>query len=335
MNTPVVSIIMPTYNVEAFLDESIGSVLAQTFQDWELLVVDDGSTDNSNAVARRYAQSDPRIMVLEKPNGGLSDARNYGLQYAVGKYVHFFDSDDTIVPEFYETLVGAIGDDDFIICGYYRDYVTPGGNTSTRILKPVAMRPPLPSDMNHMTQFGRFFNYAWNKLFKAEFLVNNKLEYEKGLSIIEDKEFMSRVILRNPEFSFIDFAGYRYKIRQRETLGNNRYSPDLVPNLIRGIIIQGQVLSSFFPEEIPLKKIRGQFTMDDMKWACHCITTFSDMSRDEQIEDMSDIINHPTTQFFLKGYWPDGIENKIFVAFAKMRSPKLIHWLYSLKKKHS
>ena len=94
---PVVSIVMPTYNVEEYIASAIESVLVQSFSDWELLIVDDGSTDNSNAVAQKYSMQDKRIKVLRKENGGLSDARNFGLERACGKYVHFFDSDDRLV----------------------------------------------------------------------------------------------------------------------------------------------------------------------------------------------------------------------------------------------
>ena len=118
---PIVSIVMPSYNVEQFIAAAIDSVQAQTFEDWELLVVDDGSTDGTCAVAQRYARSDSRIKVLRKENGGLSDARNYGLERARGELVHFFDSDDRIVPEFYSTLVAAINGLDFVVCGYFRD----------------------------------------------------------------------------------------------------------------------------------------------------------------------------------------------------------------------
>ena len=121
---PLVSIVMPTYNVENYLPAAIESVLKQTFKNWELLVIDDGSTDQSNAVALKYAQNDKRINVLKKINGGLSDARNYGLSRARGKYVHFFDSDDSIVFDFYENMLNATihRNKYFLICGYFIDY---------------------------------------------------------------------------------------------------------------------------------------------------------------------------------------------------------------------
>lgn len=86
---PGISIIMPVYGVEKYLADAIESVLAQSYQDWELLIVNDGSTDNSYTIAKEYELKDVRITVFNKENGGLSDARNYGLQYAKGEYIHF------------------------------------------------------------------------------------------------------------------------------------------------------------------------------------------------------------------------------------------------------
>lgn len=96
----MVSIIVPAYNAESFLPATIESVISQSVSDWELLLVDDGSTDATAAVCDRYAAADPRIRALHKPNGGLSDARNYGLQLARGEYIAFLDADDIMATEF-------------------------------------------------------------------------------------------------------------------------------------------------------------------------------------------------------------------------------------------
>lgn len=105
---PKFSIIVPIYNVEAFLKECIESVLAQTFSDYELLLVDDGSPDRCGEICDEYALKDDRIRVIHKQNGGLSDARNAGLDQAIGEYILFFDSDDTIFPELLETTVAVM-----------------------------------------------------------------------------------------------------------------------------------------------------------------------------------------------------------------------------------
>ena len=89
-----VSIIVPVYNAERYLRQAIDSVKTQTFQDWELILVDDGSTDSSNAICHEYADADKRIRLIEKENGGLSSARNAALDIAIGEYIFFLDADD-------------------------------------------------------------------------------------------------------------------------------------------------------------------------------------------------------------------------------------------------
>lgn len=103
---PEISVIIPVYNVEQYLRQCIESVVHQTFRDLEILLIDDGSTDSSAAICREYEQQDPRIKVIQKKNGGLSDARNAGLDAATGRYIGFVDSDDYIDPDMYELLHG-------------------------------------------------------------------------------------------------------------------------------------------------------------------------------------------------------------------------------------
>lgn len=89
MKNPLISIVMPAYGVEKFIGEAIESVLSQDYGNWELIVVDDGTKDNSAEIAKFYAVKDSRVRVVSKSNGGLSDARNYGLNFVSGDYVHF------------------------------------------------------------------------------------------------------------------------------------------------------------------------------------------------------------------------------------------------------
>ena len=121
----LVSVIVPVYNVQRYLPQCIDSVLNQTYQDFELILVDDGSPDNCGSICDAYAERDSRIRVIHKPNGGLSDARNAGLAIASGKYVYFLDSDDTIEPHLLQTVVPHMeqGADlvAFTLRGFYDD----------------------------------------------------------------------------------------------------------------------------------------------------------------------------------------------------------------------
>lgn len=102
---PLVTVIVPVYNVAPYLEECIGSILRQTFRDYELLLIDDGSTDQSGLICRRAAESDRRIRYFYKENGGLSRARNYGLDRARGEYITFIDSDDYVMETYLQTLL--------------------------------------------------------------------------------------------------------------------------------------------------------------------------------------------------------------------------------------
>lgn len=105
MKDPFVSIIVPVYNVEKFLRECIDSILAQSFTNFELILVDDGSIDNCPVICDEYADKDHRVKVIHKPNGGISSARNAGIDIARGNYIGFVDSDDLVEPDMYEKLI--------------------------------------------------------------------------------------------------------------------------------------------------------------------------------------------------------------------------------------
>src|SRR5882757_4082321 len=105
MNTPLVSVIMPAYNAEKYIAEAINSVKQQTYTAWELIVIDDGSTDNTAAIIKKYAGTDNRIMYTYQANGGQGKARNNGLKKATGEYVAFLDADDLWIPEKLNTQV--------------------------------------------------------------------------------------------------------------------------------------------------------------------------------------------------------------------------------------
>ena len=119
---PLISIVVPAYNVEKYIDRCLESILNQSFQDYEVLLIDDGSTDHTPELCDEWAKKDSRISVTHKNNGGLSSARNAGVRIAVGKYIGFVDSDDTIEPMMYEVLVNYAEEYhvDFVMCNYER-----------------------------------------------------------------------------------------------------------------------------------------------------------------------------------------------------------------------
>ena len=138
---PAISVIIPVYNMGPWLRDCLESVLAQTFTSFECILVDDGSTDDSPQICDHYAKKDDRFRVIHKANGGLSSARNAGLDDAAGEYIAFVDSDDVILPDYLKILYEALhqNDADMSICGV--EDVT----ESCQSLAPPALTPPPPA----------------------------------------------------------------------------------------------------------------------------------------------------------------------------------------------
>lgn len=120
-NEAIVSIIIPVYNAKKYLANTLDSVIKQTYKNLEIILVNDGSTDNSKDICESYAKIDKRIKVINKENGGVSSARNYGLALAKGEYISFIDSDDFLVTDMIETLVNDIQNTnaEIAVCGYW------------------------------------------------------------------------------------------------------------------------------------------------------------------------------------------------------------------------
>ena len=116
----MITVIVPVYNAERYLQECLQSIVSQTYDDLQIILIDDGSTDNSLSVAREMATRDTRISVLEQAHKGQSAARNAGLEQAKGEYLSFVDADDYIASDYYETLIGNIGDNDVLQIGFKR-----------------------------------------------------------------------------------------------------------------------------------------------------------------------------------------------------------------------
>ena len=122
MQNPTISIIVPVYNVEEYIHKCINSILAQTYKDFELILINDGSPDNSGIICDEYARADSRIKVIHQQNSGLSAARNAGLAVAKGDYIGFVDSDDWIDKSMYESMITEAQtlEADIVICDYYK-----------------------------------------------------------------------------------------------------------------------------------------------------------------------------------------------------------------------
>lgn len=211
MPNPFFSIIIPVYNKERYIQKCIDSIITQTFEDFEVIVVNDGSTDDSKKILDSI--TDPRIQVITIPNGGVSNARNIGLQKAIGEYILFIDADDYIDTDYCYIINKEIEQNnaDLLIFGL------------TKIFNSKTQRKIMPYkcgvvDNNEfkesfLTEFERLegiYGYICNKAIKRSFITNHNLQFDCSIKLAEDLNFWVSVFELCPSITFSQYAGYNY-----------------------------------------------------------------------------------------------------------------------------
>ena len=211
---PKVSIIIPVYNAEAFIDETIESLLNQTLTDCEYIFVNDGSTDNSLKVLQLYAVKDTRIVVIDQVNQGISVARNSGVNISTGEYIGFMDNDDYVKPDMYETLYNdAIANKADIIVSK-----TILGRDGKYIIKESIFPVGKVYD-NDFIQENIITNLlktedlfaVWNKLYKRTLVEEFNVRFPKNRNIEEDSMFNFQAFNKAAKVEFLDYSGYYYR----------------------------------------------------------------------------------------------------------------------------
>ena len=202
-----VSVIVPIYGVEAYLDRCVRSIVDQTYENLEIILVDDGSPDRCPAICDAWATRDSRIKVIHKENGGLSDARNTGLKIATGKYIAFVDSDDWISADYIYLMYQAIKktDAEIAACDVAVSY-------GEEVFFPIVAEPAIMSctaeaALDDLLQGHGFRAVAWNKLYKISLLENERYPVGK---YHEDEFFTYRILAKAKKLVYVDRIMYAY-----------------------------------------------------------------------------------------------------------------------------
>jgi glycosyltransferase involved in cell wall biosynthesis len=214
----LISIIVPVYNMEHYLDRCVSSILSQTYKELEIILVDDGSVDNSPKMCDEYALKDNRIKVVHKENGGLSDARNAGLEIAVGDYIGYVDSDDWIEPDMYERMYLACiqNNAELAVCRYFREYEDKTVNDGTDRVEVLDRDRLLKLYITDRDGY-MIYNSVWSKLFKRE-LVEGMI-FPKGQNS-EDIMYTTKAFCKLRNAVYIDACLYHYVIDRRDSIMN-------------------------------------------------------------------------------------------------------------------
>lgn len=199
---PKISIIVPVYKVEKYITQCLDSIITQTFSDWECILIDDGSPDNSGKICDEYATKDSRLIVIHQENAGVSAARNSGLDIAKGEYITFIDSDDWVEPDYLTTLYD-------ILLEKKCDIVIVGIRKIINLSKKKEILPKrgfldIPNDLIHIS------NGVLAKLYKKELILKNKILFPTNIVIAEDLLFNFNLFLCTDKIYGVDKALYNY-----------------------------------------------------------------------------------------------------------------------------
>lgn len=224
MNEPKISVIVPVYNGQEYLSASLDSLIASTYKNLEIILVDNGSTDRSGRICEEYAALDNRIAVLHtESNVGVSAARNMGLEIATGEWIGFFDSDDKIEPDMYEYLIHSaeVTDADIIQCGVFREY------PDRTELASCPEKPMTVCSADEMNEgFWQHFAYTvWSKLYKSEIMKD--LRFDTEYIIGEDLRYNLCALIKSRKTVLLPLPKYHYLQRA----GSACYSAPTVQNV--------------------------------------------------------------------------------------------------------
>ena len=214
----LISIIVPVYNMELYLERCMNSIWRQTYQNLEIILVDDGSTDNSPQMCDDYARKDARIKVVHKKNGGLSDARNAGLAIATGTYIGYVDSDDWIEPDMYERMYEACINHQaqVAVCRYaqiYKDHTVQGGNGKVTVFEREEL---LKAYIGYYEAY-IIYNSVWSKLFAREIVEG--VQFPKGRNS-EDIMYTTKAFCKAQRGVYIDVCLYDYVLDRDGSIMN-------------------------------------------------------------------------------------------------------------------
>lgn len=209
MKEELVSIIIPAYNVDEYLEECVKSLLSQTYKNYEIIIIDDGSTDQTYRVACNLSSDNKKIKLLHQKNQGVSVARNIAMQNADGEYFIFVDADDVVAPRYVETLVTYLKTVDMVMVGFSseREDIITGLASKPKHVQAINVKEDILCGTN-------YDGYLWNKIFRRSIIERYKLEFKRNIVVWEDLLFVLEYLNKCKLVSIFDDKLYYYRKRE-------------------------------------------------------------------------------------------------------------------------
>lgn len=247
MNDSLISIIIPVYNVEKYLRQCLDSVVAQIYENWECLLIDDGSKDSSGSICDEYVSKDHRFRVFHRENRGVSSARNWGLDHANGELISFIDSDDTINNQFVSYLLELLGDND-IACGGYQVIGRNDLRNHSFEYKEFMTLSIKEAIVDFYRPYNYRFNaYIWNRVFKKSIIDDNKIRFREDIHIKEDGLFLMQYLVNCKGYCNISMTPiYNYMMTEGSAMNSlsGNYNHKIVDSLHARIECLNAILAS-------------------------------------------------------------------------------------------
>ena len=329
-----VSVIVPVYNTELYLERCLNSILNQTFKDIELIIVNDNSNDNSHKIIETFINENTNIKYIDnKENKGVSNCRNEAIKISSGEYILFIDSDDYLDENMIETMYNEASNNDLDIamCGYFVDYED--GNTQNRIINLDENR--IYSGYEILSEILHHKNgvtgHSWNKLLKASIIKENNIQYPEHMKIYEDVAFFSRLFPYCKKIKNIKKMFYHYIQRNNSSIKTINESVVLdteeIVRLVNESISKLDLMNDFKAEYCA-------FVMRMFSVASHKIYTYSNDSniQKEYIKRLlsSDILNIKENYKIFNTIYTYDLFHKISLVALKVSncSPSTYHTVY-------
>ena len=258
---PTFSFVVPVYNVEQYLGKCIESVLGQTYSDFELILVDDGSTDSSGKICDSYREKDNRILVIHKKNAGVSAARNVGIEQARGEYICFIDSDDWIESNYLSEIKAEIADFDILFFGCFLRYED--GMASSICPPAVECRTDIGNVISYLFQNDmhvNYFGYPWNSIYRRDIIDQFEIRFSETLSFCEDEVFNLAYCNHARSLKIITPLLYNYRLKE-QGLTHMKKTPEVWYLLADGFL---QLLDDIKSQTLVIgykKRIAGYYNL--------------------------------------------------------------------------
>lgn len=227
MDNKLVTIIVPVYNVEKYLSKCLDSIVNQTYSNLEIILVDDGSKDNSGNICDYYAKNDVRIKTVHIDNAGVSNARNIGLNLSLGDFILFLDSDDYVELDMVEQMINIFNkyNVDIVMCNFYWEY---NGALKRNKISNTSFIIDSRNFINSISSENSYGGYLWNKMYKREILFNNQklIQFDTNVLIMEDFLFNCELYDNIKKVACLDNCFNYYVQRKTSALGNRSLNKD-------------------------------------------------------------------------------------------------------------